>query len=580
MTVRVKILAISAVLLLLFAIVLVSSVIMQEHSSRKVAAIIDYHLPLAAIIADLDVATDQYELVVERLLRQEDRGSGAADEQRRQLEKTRQRIAADFDGAAALLGRALTDPRTDGNDRVVFGKVQRSLEYLKRYEEPFLALGGQVEATYGAGKLAEATTLSRQFERYAQAFGPDMAALRAELVALGRVSTEHTYEQQTRILRLNVVLFAVAVVIGLGLSAMGARRLVQALWRVVDGAKAIQAGNLAVQVPVTSRDEIGQLAEAFNRMAEELRTKERIKDTFGKYVDPRVVAQLIDTSKDMEQAERRVATILFSDLKGFTAISEQLTASAMVRLLNRYFTVVAEQIRAHNGVLEKYIGDAVMAFWAPPFSTGDDHAASACLAALAHREAVAALRPELPDLLGLRRNVPELTVRMGLATGEVVVGTVGAPTAKSFAAIGDITNLASRLEGVNKVYGTSVILAEETYRLAQTVVEARELDTVVVAGKSEPVRIYELMGRAGEVAASLQELRELYVEGLQAYRRRDWDAAGRCFAKCLELVPGDGPATVLRDRCAILAATPPAPNWDGVWHLAEKLRQKGARITP
>ena len=570
MTVRVKILAISAVLLLLFAIVLVSSVIMQEHSSRKVAAIIDYHLPLAAIIADLDVATDQYELVVERLLRQEDRGSGAADEQRRQLEKTRQRIAADFDGAAALLSRALTDPRTDGNDRVVFGKVQRSLEYLKRYEEPFLALGGQVEATYGAGKLAEATTLSRQFERYAQAFGPDMAALRAELVALGRVSTEHTYEQQTRILRLNVVLFAVAVVIGLGLSAMGARRLVQALWRVVDGAKAIQAGNLAVQVPVTSRDEIGQLAEAFNRMAEELRTKERIKDTFGKYVDPRVVAQLIDTSKDMEQAERRVATILFSDLKGFTAISEQLTASAMVRLLNRYFTVVAEQIRAHNGVLEKYIGDAVMAFWAPPFSTGDDHAASACLAALAHREAVAALRPELPDLLGLRRNVPELTVRMGLATGEVVVGTVGAPTAKSFAAIGDITNLASRLEGVNKVYGTSVILAEETYRLAQTVVEARELDTVVVAGKSEPVRIYELMGRAGEVAASLQELRELYVEGLQAYRRRDWDAAGRCFAKCLELVPGDGPATVLRDRCAILAATPPAPNWDGVWHLAEK----------
>ena len=570
MTVRVKILAISAVLLLLFAIVLVSSVIMQEHSSRKVAAIIDYHLPLAAIIADLDVATDQYELVVERLLRQEDRGSGAADEQRRQLEKTRQRIAADFDGAAALLSRALTDPRTDGNDRVVFGKVQRSLEYLKRYEEPFLALGGQVEATYGAGKLAEATTLSRQFERYAQAFGPDMAALRAELVALGRVSTEHTYEQQTRILRLNVVLFAVAVVIGLGLSAMGARRLVQALWRVVDGAKAIQAGNLAVQVPVTSRDEIGQLAEAFNRMAEELRTKERIKDTFGKYVDPRVVAQLIDTSKDMEQAERRVATILFSDLKGFTAISEQLTASAMVRLLNRYFTVVAEQIRAHNGVLEKYIGDAVMAFWAPPFSTGDDHAASACLAALAHREAVAALRPELPDLLGLRRNVPELTVRMGLATGEVVVGTVGAPTAKSFAAIGDITNLASRLEGVNKVYGTSVILAEETYRLAQTVVEARELDTVVVAGKSEPVRIYELVGRAGEVAASLQELRELYVEGLQAYRRRDWDAAGRCFAKCLELVPGDGPATVLRDRCAILAATPPAPNWDGVWHLAEK----------
>src|SRR5262249_61893848 len=131
----------------------------------------------------------------------------------------------------------------------------RSLEYLKRYEEPFLALGGQVEAAYDTGKLADATTLSRQFEKYEQAFGPDMAALRSELVALARVSTEHTYEQQTRILRLNVVLFAVAVVIGLGLSAMGARRLVEAQWRVVDGAKAIEAGNLALPVAVTSSDE-------------------------------------------------------------------------------------------------------------------------------------------------------------------------------------------------------------------------------------------------------------------------------------------------------------------------------------
>src|SRR5215813_3599525 len=570
MTVRVKILAISAVLLLLFAIVLVSSVIMQEHSSRKVAAIIEYHLPLAAIIADLDVATDKYELIVERLLREPDRSSAGAAAERGQLGKTRERIAADFDGAAALLGRALNDPRTDGNDRLVFAKVQRSLEYLKRYEEPFLALGGQVEAAYDTGKLADATALSRQFEKYEQAFGLDMAALRSELVALARVSTEHTYEQQTRILRLNVVLFAVAVVIGLGLSAMGARRLVEALWRVVDGAKAIEAGNLAVQVPVTSSDEIGQLAEAFNRMAEELRTKERIKDTFGKYVDPRVVAQLIDTSKDMEQAERRIATILFSDLKGFTGISEQLTASAMVRLLNRYFTVVAEQIRAHNGVLEKYIGDAVMAFWAPPFSTGDDHAASACLAALAHRDAVAALRPELPDLLGLRRNVPELAVRMGLATGEVVVGTVGAPTAKTFAAIGDTTNLASRLEGVNKVYGTTVIASEETYRLAQDVVEARELDVVIVVGKSEPVRIFELLGSVGSVDSKMLEVRELYAKGLEAYRHRDWPTAEERFRSCLQLHPDDGPSHALLARIATFRTTAPATDWDGVSRLSEK----------
>ncbi len=304
-------------------------------------------------------------------------------------------------------------------------------------------------------------------------------------------------------------------------------------------------------------------------MAEELGTKERIKDTFGKYVDPRVVARLIDTSKE-DMAERRVATVLFSDLKGFTTMSEQLTATAMVKLLNRYFTVVAEQIRAHNGILEKYIGDAVVAFWAPPFSPGDGHAASGCLAALAHVDAVTALRPELPQLLGLRRNVPDLRVRLGLATGEAVVGTIGAPTAKSFAAIGDIVNLASRLEGVNKVYGTTIIAAEETFRLAQHAVEARELDTVVVVGKSEPVRIFEILGRVGETEAGGLELRDCHVEGLAAYRRQDWSAAERQFGECLKLRPADGPAGVLRDRCADFMAACPAPDWDGVWRLTEK----------
>ena len=120
----------------------------------------------------------------------------------------------------------------------------------------------------------------------------------------------------------------------------------------------------------------------------------------------------------------------------------------MVKLLNRYFTLVADEVRAHGGILEKYIGDAIVAFWAPPFSPGDEHAPSACLASLAHRDALTTLRPELSHILGLRPKLPQLAVRIGIATGEAVVGTVGAPTAKSYAAIGDITNLASRLEGV------------------------------------------------------------------------------------------------------------------------------------
>jgi adenylate cyclase len=571
MTVRIKILALSVGLLLIFAVVLMSSVAMQRRTSHQVAAIIDFHLPLAAVIADLDVATDEYELVTMRLLAVPDLTAAAVDIGRHGLARNKERIVTDFQRADALLAQALADPRTDPTDRLVLARVQRSLVFLKRLQTPFFALGEEVVSALDAGRTKEARALALRFKPFEQAWGPDMGALRAELAGLTKTSTEYTYAQEARVLRLNFFLFAIAAVLGVGMSVVAAKRLVRTLWRLVEGAKAIEAGDLTITLPVTSRDEIGQLAQAFNSMAGQLRSNERIKDTFGKYVDPRVVAQLIDTSKEnTDHAERRIATVMFSDLKGFTSISEQLTATAMVGLLNRYFTVVAEQIRAHNGIVEKYIGDAIVAFWTPPFAPGDTHAASACLAALAHRDAVIALRPELPQLLGLRRNVPDLTVRMGLATGEVVVGTVGAPTAKTFAAIGDTTNLASRLEGVNKVYGTTVIVAEETHRLAQDVIEAREVDSVIVVGKSEPVRIFELLGPAGSVGSGMLELKDLYVKGLEAYRQQDWDTAEQRFLDCLRLRADDGPSQVLLERIAVFRTVAPAPDWNGVWRLAEK----------
>jgi adenylate cyclase len=171
-------------------------------------------------------------------------------------------------------------------------------------------------------------------------------------------------------------------------------------------------------------------------------------------------------------------------------------------------------IHEHRGVIDKYIGDAVMAFWTPPFSSGDDHASDACLAALAQQEAIVALRAQLPEITGMRRNPPKLMIRMGLATGEAVVGTIGSEAARSYTVIGDTVNLASRLEGINKLYGTSIILSEDTYRLAQQAIEARELDLITVAGKTEPVRIYEAIARVGELSPELSKLRDQFACGL------------------------------------------------------------------
>jgi adenylate cyclase len=175
--------------------------------------------------------------------------------------------------------------------------------------------------------------------------------------------------------------------------------VIRGLRQLVASARAIESGADSEPVVIRSRDEVGELALSFNRMVAELRTRERIKETFGKFVDPRIVTQLIGNGAD--QAERRNLTVFFSDIEGFSGISEQLTASAVVTLLNSYFGVVAAVIHKHRGVIDKYIGDAVMAFWTPPFSAGDDHASDACLAALAQQEAIIALRTQLSEITGM-----------------------------------------------------------------------------------------------------------------------------------------------------------------------------------
>jgi adenylate cyclase len=442
---------------------------------------------------------------------------------------------------------------------------------IRRDVKPFVQLGSTVLEAIREERSADAQRLSLGFSAFEEAFGPDLAEIRVAVNQLTRGSTVDAQRHQVHVLELSVGLFCVAALFGFGLFSVLTHRLDGALQHLLHATHAVEAGQLSIELQVTSKDEIGQLAQSFNRMIIELRAKERIKDTFGKYMDPRIVSGLIGTSGEhADTAERRTITVFFSDIKSFSSLSEQLTASAMVNLLNAYFTAVTQAIRDHRGIIDKYIGDGVMAFWTPPFSPGDQHATDACLAALLQQEAIDAFRCELPQLLGLRRHVPDFKVRMGLATGEVVIGTIGSETARSYTVIGDIVNTASRLEGINKMYGTGIVVAEDTYRLAQQAVEVRELDFVTVVGKTEPVRIFELLGRAGEIVPDTFALRDLFAHGLAAYRERDWDGAEEKFQECLKLVPEDGPSQLFEQRVAFLRANPPAADWQGVWHATEK----------
>jgi class 3 adenylate cyclase len=301
-----------------------------------------------------------------------------------------------------------------------------------------------------------------------------------------------------------------------------------------------------------------------------LRLKERLRETFGKYVDPRVVEGLIEGPALAAEGQRRVMTVLFCDVKGFTGTSEGMTPQGLVKVMNRYFSTMSAPIRAHQGIIDKYIGDAIMAYWGPPFADHAEQARLASLAALEMLALVPQLQAELPELLGIRTLPKGFDLRIGIATGEVLVGSIGSELMMSYTVMGDTVNLASRLEGANKEYGGRILVSAATIAGAGTAIEAREIDRLVTLGQTQPQAVYEIMGLKGELTAAWLELRARFAEGLAAYRAQRWDEARRAFEAALAAVPGDGPSMTFIKRIEKLAKTPPGDGWDGAWHLERK----------
>jgi adenylate cyclase len=305
-------------------------------------------------------------------------------------------------------------------------------------------------------------------------------------------------------------------------------------------------------------------------MIEQLRLKERIRETFGKYIDPRIVEGLIDRPMLAAEGQRRVMTVLFCDVRGFTSTSEGMTPQGLVKVMNRYFSTMSGPIRDHEGIIDKYIGDAIMAYWGPPFTDHAEQTRLASLAALKMLDLLPQLRTELPELLGVRNLPNSFDLRIGIATGDVLVGSIGSELMMNYTVMGDTVNLASRLEGANKEYGGRILVSEATFAGASAAVEAREIDRVAVLGQNQPQAVFEIMGRKGELTPAQLELRDRFSEGLACYRRRQWDASRRAFEAALAIVPNDGPSTTFINRLDKLTLRPPGEDWDGSWRLERK----------
>lgn len=297
----------------------------------------------------------------------------------------------------------------------------------------------------------------------------------------------------------------------------------------------------------------------------EEREKKWIEGAFGLYLAPAIVQQLKDNPAMLNLGgERKVLTAFFSDVAGFSSISEKLSPEDLVHLLNIYLTEMSDLIHKYEGTIDKFEGDAIIAFYGAPVSY-PDHATRACLVCLEMQQRLVELREEWRN-----EGKPELKVRMGLNTGPMVVGNMGSKKRFDYTIMGDAVNLAARLEGANKEYGTCIMLTDATYQAAKQDIEVRELDLLRVVGKKEPVGVYELLSRKGELDAAKAKVVTLFHEGLERYRTQHWDDAISAFEQVLSIDPMDGPAKTYLERCKLFKEDPPPADWDGVFIMKTK----------
>jgi adenylate cyclase len=303
----------------------------------------------------------------------------------------------------------------------------------------------------------------------------------------------------------------------------------------------------------------------FQFLAEQ-KEKRMIKGMFQHYLAKPLVDELIANPEKLKLGgDKKELTVFFSDIESFTSISEGLPPEKLLDNLNEYLSAMTDIVLEYDGMLDKYIGDAILAVWGAPI-VREDHAILACKAALQMKRRLRELR----EIWG-REGKPQFRVRIGLNTGWMTIGNVGSHQRLSYTVIGDVVNLASRLEGINKQYNTRVIISESTYKETKEEFQARELDLIAVKGKTEPVRIYELLEEIkNPLSPDKQAFLRKYLDGINQYREKNWEKAIASFEEALAIINTDFPAKLYIERCRHFLQNPPPQDWNGVWIYTAK----------
>jgi class 3 adenylate cyclase len=534
--------------------------------TKKLVDITDYLVPIGDAIVEANMQTTERKIYMERILRQYEEASpdDALFKQALDLWKEHsQQSDMAIDRAIQLSNKGIAHVSTT-EDIVAFARLQPALENLKAAHQEHREMALDIIQLLKKGDRASAHFLEIDLERNGMLLDVGAQKILHELETfLGR-SIRVSIEHEKQALQLSWIMVGIAATIGIVFASIVTIGLVRPVKKLVASTTEVEDGNLNVDVAVESTDEMGELTGIFNNMVHGIRDTQQLKATFGQYVDPRIVEELLrQTNKVDEHPIKQNMTVFCSDVAGFSSISEKLTAEGLVKLINQYLTLASEPISQTHGVIDKFIGDAIIAFWGPPFTDATTHATLACQAALAQANQVKKLNRMIPDLMGIRQGLPPIQIRIGLATGELLLGNMGSETSKSYTVMGNAAGLAEQLEGASKMYGTQILMNEETKNQAEGF-EYRPIDTLLNGENGQPVRIYELLAEEGDLDLETKRVYGVFEQGLNAYRNQQWDLAVTHFEHCVAQ-QNDAPSKVFLERVETLRRTPPKENWHGIW---------------
>jgi len=368
-------------------------------------------------------------------------------------------------------------------------------------------------------------------------------------------------DAQARSLARALALIALlALACALAAAAAGARAVARPLAALASALVRVGKGDLEVRVPPGGADEVGEVSRAVNEMIAGLKEGVFVKNTFKRYLSASVVDQIIKDPSSLELGgEERELTVFFSDMSGFTEMSERMEPRQLVSLINEYLSAMTDSIFLQEGTLDKYEGDAVMAFWGAPLVQAD-HARRACWAALDNRSRLKELCKDWE-----KRGLPTFDIRIGVNTGPMIVGNVGSTSRMEYTVLGDAVNTGARLEQLNKLYGTHILISEATRDGAGGAIETREVDLIELRGKKKRIRVYELLGLPGQISAARLSGYRLYEHGLIAYRERRWDESEAALRSAIAALGEDKPSRLILGLIEEIRRNP-SGDWDGTLH--------------